>query len=170
MRKRNRRNINFYKGKRLVFINIDHVVRYSRSGAAYIIEAADIAIDQAKLPIVRKLNTEGYTVIGVSHQLGIGQYGFEQSEFLTGLRQMMFMLKPELLFDFVFYSWEGTKNFYDEKLLTDAMAHAKVFSRHCLYVGYLGIEQEACEYLGIEFVPYDTFFQTLVYKRDVESW
>lgn len=170
MRKRNSKHINFYKGKRLVFINIDHVVRYSRSGAPYIISARDVAINQGYLPIVRKLNSEGYTVIGVSHQLGIGQYGFEQSEFLTGLKQMMFMLKPELLFDFVFYSWEGTKDFYDEKLLTDAMSHVKVFSRHCIYVGYLGIEKEACGYLGIDFVPYDRFFRTLVYKRDVESW
>ena len=77
--------MNFYDGKKAIVINIDHIVRYSKSGAPYIIDANDIAICPGVIPLLRRLKDQGYHTVGVSHQPGIRTYGVCVEAFLHGV-------------------------------------------------------------------------------------
>jgi histidinol phosphatase-like enzyme len=159
--------MNFYEGKQLVIVNIENTVRCSISGKTFIVAPDDVGVYVGIRPILRKVREQGYVLVGVSHQPGIAEHAFDPYDYLNGIKKMNTILYPDSVFDRVYYTWDGKRNYYDTRIIFDAMSDAGVYRRRTLYVGYSALEIEMCKSLGISFVPASVFFNRVPHRMTV---
>ena len=62
-----------YRRKKTIFINMDNAVRRSRFNKSHIIGPSDIELIPGRKPIMVNLQKHGYNVIGLSHQVDLGE-------------------------------------------------------------------------------------------------
>jgi hypothetical protein len=151
-----------YRRKTTIFINMDNAVRRSRFNKSHIIGPSDIELVPGRKPIMVSLQKHGYNVIGLSHQVDLGdKRNFAPEDLISGFNKTNQLLGPGK-FDNIYWSSMVCKYSTDVRVITHAVHDLGLRSRNCLIVGQVATDYDLAVQLRFDFVWASKFFNHVV--------
>ena len=154
--------MDLYRRKTTIFINMDNAVRRSRFNKSHIVGPSDIALVPGRKPIMISLQNQGYNVIGLSHQVGLGEKrNFHVDDLLNGFRKTNCLLGKGR-FDNIYWSTIVCKYSTDVRVITHPVSDLNLRHKNCLIVGQVSTDYELALQLRFDFVWATKFFNHVV--------
>jgi histidinol phosphatase-like enzyme len=151
-----------YDRKTSIFINMDNTVRRSRYNKDYIIGPSDIEIIPGRKPILSRLQRNGFNVIGISHQVGIGlRSNFYVDDLVSGMKKTNELL-DDGKFDKLVWSTIAHEDYTDVRVLTHPINDMHLRHYNCLFVGNSEFDSQLARQLRIDYIDSTIFFNHLV--------
>ena len=154
--------MSIYRRKTTIFINMDNSIRRSRFNKKHIIGPSDIELIPGRKPIMVSLQRHGYNVIGLSHQIDLGEKkNFVPADLLKGFQKTNNLLGLGR-FDNVYWSSMVCKYSTDVRVITHPVRDLGLRSRDCLIVGQVETDYDLAMQLRFDFVWATKFFSHVV--------
>jgi len=154
--------MSIYRRKKTIFINMDNSIRRSRFNKSHIIGPSDIELVPGRRPIMISLQRHGYNVIGLSHQIDLGEKkNFVPEDLMLGFQKTNSLLGPGR-FDDIYWSSMVCKYSTDVRVITHPVQEKGLKNRDCLIVGQVSTDFDLAMQLRFDFVWASKFFNHLV--------
>jgi len=151
-----------YGGKAVIF-DYDGTLRHTASGNKYPLVATDVVVPPNRPPVLEKYKNDGYTLLGVSNQSGIGTEKVTEDVVVAAFKYTNKLLGHDIDFQYCPHCPPPSTMCYCRKpqpgLGVVLISKYRLDPRQCIFVGDMTTDKTFAGRCGFQYVNEQDFFK-----------